>query len=178
MLSVEQITDWIGRDVLDADGESLGKLDDIYFGPDGQAELAVVKHGLLGRKQMIVPLAEASVSRDYVRIAHSAATVEQANEGSTADAGERFDGADAQLLGQAYGMQIAATDLESVNAQRAREAAAREAEERAARLEADANEQAEAARDTQALADERADQAASAQQAAQSARKEADELDP
>ena len=69
MIPVENITDWRGQDVLDAVGEKLGKLEEIYF--DGETDtpvFAAVKSGRLSKNLTLVPLGEASVGRDYVRV--------------------------------------------------------------------------------------------------------------
>jgi hypothetical protein len=69
MIGVENITDWRGQDVLDAVGEKLGKLEEIYF--DGETDapvFAAVKSGRLSKSLTLVPLGEASVGREYVRV--------------------------------------------------------------------------------------------------------------
>ncbi|MEA2625715.1 MAG: hypothetical protein QOD06_1760 [Candidatus Binatota bacterium] len=69
MIPVENITDWRGQDVLDAVGEKLGKLEEIYF--DGETDapvFAAVKSGRLSKSLTLVPLGEASVGREYVRV--------------------------------------------------------------------------------------------------------------
>ena len=69
MIPVENITDWRGQDVLDVVGEKLGKLEEVYF--DGETDapvFAAVKSGLLSKSLTFVPLANASVGREYVRV--------------------------------------------------------------------------------------------------------------
>jgi sporulation protein YlmC with PRC-barrel domain len=69
MIPVENITEWRGQDVLDAVGEKLGKLEEIYF--DGETDapvFAAVKSGRLSKSLTLVPLEKASVGRDYVRV--------------------------------------------------------------------------------------------------------------
>jgi sporulation protein YlmC with PRC-barrel domain len=69
MIPVENITDWRGQDVLDAVGEKLGRLEEIYF--DGETDapvFAAVKSGRLSKSLTLVPLGEASVGREYVRV--------------------------------------------------------------------------------------------------------------
>jgi hypothetical protein len=69
MIGVENITDWRGQDVLDAVGEKLGRLEEIYF--DGETDapvFAAVKSGRLSKSLTLVPLGEASVGREYVRV--------------------------------------------------------------------------------------------------------------
>lgn len=69
MIPVESILEWRGQDVLDAVGEKLGKLEEVYF--DGETDepvFAAVKSGLLSKSLTLVPLARASVGREYVRV--------------------------------------------------------------------------------------------------------------
>src|SRR4051812_43145298 len=66
-MDVERIEEWVGREVVDPAGESIGKLEEIYYrGSD--PVLAEIKPGLLARKRVLVPLAGASVARDFLRV--------------------------------------------------------------------------------------------------------------
>jgi hypothetical protein len=71
-LTVENLGDWRGQDVIDAAGEKAGKLEDVYYdaGRDEPAFIAV-KSGLIGKKLTLVPVAGASVARDHVRVSHA-----------------------------------------------------------------------------------------------------------
>ena len=72
MIPVENITDWRGHDVLDALGEKLGKLEQIYF--DGETDVpafAAVKSGTISKSLTLVPLDRASVGREYLRVDRS-----------------------------------------------------------------------------------------------------------
>ena len=69
MIPVENITDWRGQDVVDADGEKLGKLEEVYF--DGETDepvFAAVKSGPCQQEPHARPAGQASVGRDYVRV--------------------------------------------------------------------------------------------------------------
>jgi hypothetical protein len=69
MIPVENITDWRGQDVLDTVGDKLGKLEEIYFdGETDEPTFAAVKSGTISKSLTLVPLARASVGRDYVRV--------------------------------------------------------------------------------------------------------------
>jgi sporulation protein YlmC with PRC-barrel domain len=179
MLNVEQIDEWLGQEVLDSQGESLGKLEDVYFAR-GQSEpqLALVKSGLLGRKHTLVPLHGATVGREHVRIAHTSEQVEEASEAVEVDYGEMISGSSAQQLGGAFGVELAADDLDSANALEQRRAAALEAEDRAAKLETEAQERAQGAGEAQASASEQSAQATEAERTAREARAEAERLRP
>lgn len=176
MLSVDEIADWLGQDVQDVQGESLGKLEDVYYDRSGEAQLALVKRGLFGRKHALVPLAGASVGREYVRLGYPAEQIESANSGIDAELGERIDGTVAQQLGTAFSSQLPAEDLDSANALRERRLAATEARERAERLEAEADDRARSADDAHTRAEERSSAAKDAREAARRAREEADQL--
>src|SRR5688572_17221804 len=58
-----------GRTVVDAQGEKIGKLDDVYVDEQtGQPEWAIVNTGLFGTKSSFVPLAGAAPTGEDVRV--------------------------------------------------------------------------------------------------------------
>ena len=68
MVEIEQIEEWKGQDVVDRDGEKIGKLEDVYFEAGSRdAVFGCVKSGMFGRRHLLVPLAGASVSRELNR---------------------------------------------------------------------------------------------------------------
>ncbi len=68
-MDIERVESWRGQDVLDRDGEKLGKLQDVYVDlASEEPGLAAVKSGLLGRKVRLVPLHDATFARDAVRV--------------------------------------------------------------------------------------------------------------
>jgi hypothetical protein len=69
MIPVENIQDWRGQEVLDAVGEKLGKLEEVYFdGETDEPTFIAVKSGTFSKSLTLVPLARASVGREYVRV--------------------------------------------------------------------------------------------------------------
>jgi PRC-barrel domain len=79
MILVENITDWRGQDVIDSVGEKLGKLEHVYF--DGETDdpsFIGVKSGTFSKSLTLVPLTEASVGRDYVRVNRAKGDVKKA----------------------------------------------------------------------------------------------------
>ena len=71
--------DWKGRDVVDEDGDKVGKIDEIYEDTDtGEPEWAVVNTGLFGTKSNFVPLSGAQTSGEDVQIAFSKDQVKDA----------------------------------------------------------------------------------------------------
>ena len=79
MIPVENITDWRGQDVVDPAGEKLGKLEQVYFdGETDDATFIAVKSGTFSKNLTLVPLAKASVGRDYVRVDHAKSAFKKA----------------------------------------------------------------------------------------------------
>ena len=69
MIPVENIADWRGQEVVDPNGEKLGKLEEIYFdGETDEPTFGAVKSGTFSKSLTLVPLLRASVGRDYVRV--------------------------------------------------------------------------------------------------------------
>ena len=70
---------WRGQDLVDADGDKIGKIDEIYLDQQsGEPEWAVVTTGLFGTKQSFVPLGDATTSADGVRVPFDKSTVKDA----------------------------------------------------------------------------------------------------
>jgi hypothetical protein len=71
--------DWRGKDLLDRDGEKIGKLEDVYIDTETDAdEFGTVKQGLIGRHLTFVPLRDVTVSPEFVRTTVSKAQVKDA----------------------------------------------------------------------------------------------------
>jgi hypothetical protein len=169
MTTAEQLEQWRGRHVVDADGEDLGKLADVYYSNGGEPVLARVSSGLLGRRHALVPLADSSVSRDYLRVSYRKEQVEQAGTG---DVGEVIDASTAAAVGRAYGVALpdAEYGYESAAQIEARRAEAVAAQDRAAALEAEAARLDEQAASGRAAAGSAETAAAEAEQDADAAR--------
>lgn len=79
MVQVENVSDWRGKDLVDRDGDKIGKLQDVYV--DTQTEepmFGSVKEGLLGKHLTFVPLTGATASPDGLRVAVSKEQVKDA----------------------------------------------------------------------------------------------------
>jgi len=86
MPTVERIETWRGQDVLDRDGEKAGHLEEVYYDSTGtEPVLLLIKHGMLGRQLMLVPAADAVLSRDYLRVPFSPEQINQSQAGSAED---------------------------------------------------------------------------------------------
>lgn len=70
---------WVGRTVVDRDGEKIGTFDEIYLDAEtDRPEWAAVKTGLLGRRRALVPLSEAAAQDDDLRVPFEKSHVEGA----------------------------------------------------------------------------------------------------
>ena len=86
------IAEWHGRELVDRDGERIGKLEHVYFDVETEEpQFATVKEGLFGRHLTLVPLVGATigpdslqlrVSKEQIRLApnHEANDLSQADE--------------------------------------------------------------------------------------------------
>jgi sporulation protein YlmC with PRC-barrel domain len=157
-MQIEHIEDWVGRTVIDSEGESVGKLEEVYFRGE-EAVLAEVKLGLLARKRYLVPLGGATFTRDHIRLDYREDNLLHESSG-----GAGFESKDLAAVSEHYGAGCSyeSNELESSKARIDRLATAAEARERATQLETEAEErrrEAEAARE-QSEAAEKAHQAA------------------
>jgi uncharacterized protein (TIGR02271 family) len=93
---------WQGRTVVDADGDKIGRLDEVYLDEQtGQPEWALVHTGLFGRKSSFVPLAGAAPDGEDVRVRYPKSDVKDAP--SIEPEGELSQDEEAQLYAH-YGM--------------------------------------------------------------------------
>lgn len=79
MVQVENVSDWRGKDLVDRDGDRIGKLEDVYV--DTQTEepmFGTVKEGLLKQHLTFVPLIGATASPDGLRVTVSKEQVKDA----------------------------------------------------------------------------------------------------
>jgi len=69
-IAIEDVKEWRGQDVLDAQGEKLGKLDEVYYDTETDTPaFGAVKSGLVSKQITLVPLAGASAGLSYLRVA-------------------------------------------------------------------------------------------------------------
>jgi PRC-barrel domain len=67
---IEDIKDWRGQDVVDSQGEKLGKLEEVYYDTESDVPaFGAVKSGLVGKHITLVPLAGATAGQSYIRVA-------------------------------------------------------------------------------------------------------------
>jgi hypothetical protein len=105
---VDTVLGWRDRDVLDRDGQKVGKLRDLFL--DSQTDLpewAGVSTGFLGRKLALVPLAEATEAEGAVRVAF---TEEQIKDAPTMDPDMELSQAEEESLYRHYGLDYSRTE--------------------------------------------------------------------
>jgi hypothetical protein len=77
--SVEEVRTWLGRVMVDRDGNRLGEITDIYLDREtDRPEWAVVRTGLFGLRSSFVPLAEASEVDDHIQAPHQRTLIKDA----------------------------------------------------------------------------------------------------
>jgi uncharacterized protein (TIGR02271 family) len=79
MIGTDTISRVIGQDVYDESGEKIGSASEVYLDDEsGQPEWVTVRTGLFGTKESFVPLRDADLTNDGVRVPVSKAKVKDA----------------------------------------------------------------------------------------------------
>ena len=79
MIGTEAISRVIGKDVYDQSGDKIGSASEVYLDDEsGQPEWVTVRTGLFGTKESFVPLRDADLTDDGVRVGVSKAQVKGA----------------------------------------------------------------------------------------------------
>src|SRR3954452_6467499 len=74
-----EIMEWRGCEVVDQDGDKVGKLDEIYVDREtSQPEWAIVNTGLFGRKSSFVPLKDALREGEMIRVPYQKEQIKDA----------------------------------------------------------------------------------------------------
>jgi len=78
-VAYRDFSEWHGKDLVDRDGERIGKLEDVYFDVEtDQPQFATVKQGLIERHLTFVPLTEVTIGPDNLQVPASKAEVKGA----------------------------------------------------------------------------------------------------
>ncbi len=95
----------VGKDVIGADGEKIGKVEDLYFDRDtDQPEWVSVTTGLFGSHRSLVPLAEANEEGGSLRVPYGK---DQVKEAPHYDPGQELSEEEEADLFRHYGMSYA-----------------------------------------------------------------------
>jgi sporulation protein YlmC with PRC-barrel domain len=74
-----KLGDWRGKDVLDRDGEKIGKLEDVYVDTETDLEeFGTVKEGLISKHLTFIPLQDVTASPDHLQVTVSKSLVKDA----------------------------------------------------------------------------------------------------
>jgi uncharacterized protein (TIGR02271 family) len=112
VISTDDITDIIGSNAVDNDGDKLGKIGQVYLDDEtGRPEWATVNTGLFGTHETFVPLSEASVSGGTLRVPYEKAKVKDAPR-VAAEQGHLSPDEEAELY-RYYGIGLGTTGTET-----------------------------------------------------------------
>src|SRR5205823_3988900 len=79
MVDHQNIGEWHGKDLVDRDGEKIGKLQDVYVDVETNEPMCgTVKEGLIGRHLTFVPLAGITIGPDNLEVPVSREQVKSA----------------------------------------------------------------------------------------------------
>lgn len=79
MPETDDTLSWRGQDLVDRDGDRLGRIEEIYLdAATDEPEWAVVHTGLLGTKQTFVPIRDARAAAGGIRVPFEKAVVDDA----------------------------------------------------------------------------------------------------
>ena len=102
MLQLEDVRQAEGMQVTDTSGQKIGKVETIYLDNETDLpEFALVNTGLFGTKSSFVPLADAEVREDTIRVPHSKDEVKDAPQ---IEADEEISEAEESEIYRHYGM--------------------------------------------------------------------------
>jgi len=111
-VGTQGLSAWIGRDVFDADGESLGSLAEVYFDVEtDEPQFGVVVDGMLIHHRRFVPLVGVVVGPESIQVDVASDQVKSAPNADSA--GDQLTADDESALYHHYQLNYVATDRES-----------------------------------------------------------------
>src|SRR4029077_6653908 len=106
------VADWHGKLLVDADGEKIGKLEDVYVDVETDGpQFATVKEGFIGRHLTFVPLGGIKVGADELQVAVTKDQVQAAP--NIEQHGQELSQADESALYHHYELNYTPPDTES-----------------------------------------------------------------
>jgi sporulation protein YlmC with PRC-barrel domain len=87
MITHRNIADWQGKQLVDIDGDKIGKLEDVYVDVETDEPMfGTVKEGMIGRHLTFVPLSGTTIGPDNLQVTVSKDQVQAAPDiGSEGD---------------------------------------------------------------------------------------------
>ena len=68
-ITIEDVKQWRGQDVIDGAGDKLGKLEEVYYDTETDAPAwGAVKSGVVGKHITLVPLAGCVAGQSHLRV--------------------------------------------------------------------------------------------------------------
>jgi uncharacterized protein (TIGR02271 family) len=120
MISEQDISNLIGNDVVDSDGDKIGSVGQVYVDPStGRPNWVTVKTGLFGMSESFVPLDAADTSGNELRVPYSKQMVKDApnidpdSELSDAEADRLYEYYQGAGSGYGYGGTTGTTDVDT-----------------------------------------------------------------
>ena len=78
-VSLRDFSEWHGKDLIDREGERIGKLEDVYFDVEtDEPQFGTVREGLFGRHLTFVPLTEVIVGPNDLQVGATKSQVKDA----------------------------------------------------------------------------------------------------
>jgi hypothetical protein len=168
MPTLERIESWQGQDVLDDASQKTGRLEEVYYDAGGQDPVLIsIKHGLLGRQVQLVPVADAVLSRDYIRLPFSG---EQIGRSPSVSVEDELNSEQVAAVAALFDVRLSSGGpLYSATLLERRRSEAETAERRAEELEREAEHRREEAEEARRRAGAAAEEAHAAQRERDSA---------
>jgi uncharacterized protein (TIGR02271 family) len=108
-MDTQTITEMRGNDVLDRDGDKIGKLEEIFLDEHtGKPEWALVKTGLFGGRGTFVPLAQATMNGDGLQVPYEKSQVKDA---PNIDADQQLSQQEETELYSFYGLEYGDSEV-------------------------------------------------------------------
>jgi hypothetical protein len=106
------LADWRGRDLVDRNGEKIGKLENVYFDVESdEPQFGTVKEGWIGRHLTFVPLIGVTIGPDSLQVAVSKEQVKGAH--NMGFEGDELSAAQESALYHHYELNYTPPDRES-----------------------------------------------------------------
>lgn len=108
-VTYQGVAEWHGKNLIDCDGETIGKLERVYFDVDtDEPQFGTVKEGFIGRHLTFVPLAGATIGPDTLQVTVSREQVKDAP--TMGQDGDALSSADESTLYHYYKLNYIPTE--------------------------------------------------------------------
>ena len=108
MITHQNIAEWRGKDLVDEDGDKIGKLEDVYVDFESDEPVfGTVKEGLIGGSLALVPLGAATIGPDNLQVPVASDQIKGAP--ALAHAGDELSEQDEAKLYQYYNLEYTPT---------------------------------------------------------------------